>query len=38
MRLREALHFILYEFESDLQWYMKRALAKKRDRFFWNFT
>ncbi|HJW20580.1 MAG TPA: leucine--tRNA ligase, partial [Candidatus Nitrosotalea sp.] len=33
MRLREALHFILYEFESDLQWYMKRALAKKRDNF-----
>ncbi|HJW18997.1 MAG TPA: class I tRNA ligase family protein, partial [Candidatus Nitrosotalea sp.] len=27
------LHFILYEFESDLQWYMKRALAKKRDNF-----
>jgi leucyl-tRNA synthetase len=33
MRLREALHFILYEFESDLQWYMKRALAKKRINF-----
>ncbi len=33
MRLREALHFILYEFESDLQWYMKRALAKKRNDF-----
>ncbi len=33
MRLREALHFVLYEFESDLQWYMKRALAKKRDNF-----
>ncbi len=33
MRLREALHFILYEFESDLQWYIKRALAKKRDDF-----
>jgi leucyl-tRNA synthetase len=30
MRLREALHLILYEFESDLQWYMKRVLAKKR--------
>ena len=33
MRLREALHFILYEFESDLQWYTKRALAKKRNDF-----
>jgi leucyl-tRNA synthetase len=33
MRLREALHFILYEFESDIQWYTKRALAKKRDDF-----
>lgn len=33
MRLREALHFILYEFESDLQWYMKRVSAKKRDDF-----
>ncbi len=33
MRLREALHFILYDFESDLQWYMKRVLAKKRDNF-----
>jgi len=33
MRLREALHFILYDFESDLQWYTKRALAKKRNEF-----
>ncbi|MDE1838997.1 MAG: leucine--tRNA ligase [Thaumarchaeota archaeon] len=33
MRLREALHFILYDFESDIQWYVKRALAKKRDNF-----
>ena len=33
MRLREALHFILYEFESDLQWYMKRVTAKKRKDF-----
>ena len=33
MRLREALHFILYEFESDLQWYMKRVTAKKREDF-----
>jgi len=33
MRLREALHFVLYDFESDLQWYTKRALAKKREDF-----
>jgi leucyl-tRNA synthetase len=33
MRLREALHFILYEFESDLQWYMKRVTAKRRQDF-----
>ena len=33
MRLREALHLILYEFESDLQWYMKRVSAKKREDF-----
>ncbi|MBM3910562.1 MAG: leucine--tRNA ligase [Thaumarchaeota archaeon] len=31
MRLREALHEILFSFESDLQWYLKRARAKKRD-------
>jgi len=31
MRLREALHEILFAFESDLQWYLKRARAKKRD-------
>lgn len=30
MRLREALHNILFSFESDLQWYMKRANAKHR--------
>jgi len=31
MRLREALHEILFSFETDLQWYLKRANAKKRD-------
>ena len=31
MRLRESLHHILYGFDSELQWYMKRADAKKRD-------
>ena len=31
MRVREALHGILYSFEGDLQWYLKRAKAKGRD-------
>jgi leucyl-tRNA synthetase len=31
MRLREALHDILFTFESDLTWYQKRIQAKKRD-------
>ena len=30
MRLREALHEILFAFESDLSWYIKRAKAKDR--------
>jgi len=30
MRLREALHGILYTFDSDLNWYIKRANAKGR--------
>ncbi|MDH3855226.1 MAG: leucine--tRNA ligase [Nitrosopumilus sp.] len=30
MRLREALHDILFSFESDLSWYHKRANAKNR--------
>ncbi|MGI0047555.1 MAG: leucine--tRNA ligase [Nitrosotalea sp.] len=30
MRLREALHYILYEFDIDLQWYIKRVEAKNR--------
>ena len=29
MRLRQGLHSILYTFESDLNWYLKRANAKK---------
>ncbi len=33
MRLREALHHVLYEFETDLQWYLKRVVAKKRTDF-----
>ena len=31
MRIRESLHHILYGFDSELQWYMKRANAKNRD-------
>jgi len=31
MRLREALHGILFAFEVDLHWYLKRAKAKGRD-------
>ena len=31
MRLREALHDILFAFEANLQWYLKRAKAKHRD-------
>ncbi|MGH1565952.1 MAG: leucine--tRNA ligase [Nitrosopumilus sp.] len=31
MRLREALHDILFTFESDLNWYMKRTKAKNRE-------
>ncbi len=31
MRLREALHDILFTFESDLSWYSKRVEAKGRE-------
>jgi leucyl-tRNA synthetase len=31
MRLREALHHILYGFDNELQWYIKRANAKNRN-------
>ncbi|MHA7734655.1 leucine--tRNA ligase [Nitrosopumilus sp. S6] len=30
MRLREALHDILFTFETDLSWYTKRTAAKER--------
>ncbi len=33
MRLREALHEILFAFEVDLQWYLKRAKAKNRENY-----
>ena len=32
MRLREALHHILFTFESDLAWYTKRTTAKNRQK------
>jgi len=31
MRLREALHDILFTFETDLNWYAKRVQAKERE-------
>ena len=31
MRLREALHDILFTFETDLSWYQKRIASKGRD-------
>jgi leucyl-tRNA synthetase len=31
LRVREAIHNILYSLEQDLQWYLKRATAKGRD-------
>jgi len=31
MRLREALHEILFAFEGDMSWYLKRAKAKGRN-------
>jgi len=30
IRLREALHHILFDFDSELQWYLKRAKSKQR--------
>ena len=31
LRVRQTLHNILYTLDQDLQWYRKRAVAKKRD-------
>jgi len=31
LRVRQTLHNILYALDQDLQWYRKRAVAKKRD-------
>ena len=33
MRLREALHEILFAFEGDMQWYLKRVKAKGREEY-----
>lgn len=33
MRLRESLHHILYEFDTDVQWYRKRVETKKRENY-----
>ncbi len=33
MRLREALHEILFAFDGDLQWYLRRAKAKQRSNY-----
>jgi leucyl-tRNA synthetase len=30
LRMREAIHYILFSLDEDLQWYMKRAAAKAR--------
>ena len=30
IRLREALHHLLYDFDSELQWYLKRTKSKQR--------
>lgn len=31
LRVREAIHYILYSLEQDLQWYLKRTAAKGRE-------
>jgi leucyl-tRNA synthetase len=31
LRVREAIHYVLYSLEQDLQWYRKRVKAKGRD-------
>jgi leucyl-tRNA synthetase len=30
LRMREAIHYVLYSLDQDLQWYLKRATAKGR--------
>jgi leucyl-tRNA synthetase len=31
LRIREAIYYILYSLDRDLQWYFKRAAARKRE-------
>jgi leucyl-tRNA synthetase len=31
LRIREAIYYILYSLDRDLQWYLKRAAARKRE-------
>ncbi|MFL6511409.1 MAG: class I tRNA ligase family protein, partial [Nitrososphaera sp.] len=31
LRIREAIYYILYSLDRDLQWYLKRATARKRE-------
>jgi leucyl-tRNA synthetase len=31
LRTREAIHYVLYSLDQDLQWYLKRASAKGRE-------
>jgi leucyl-tRNA synthetase len=31
LRIREAIHHTLYSLDQDLQWYLKRAAAKRRE-------
>jgi leucyl-tRNA synthetase len=31
LRIREAIYYALYSLDRDLQWYMKRATARKRE-------
>jgi leucyl-tRNA synthetase len=31
LRMREAIHYVLYSLDQDLQWYLKRASAKGRE-------
>lgn len=31
LRIREAIYYTLYSLDRDLQWYLKRAAAKKRE-------
>jgi len=31
LRIREAIYYVLYSLDRDLQWYMRRATARKRE-------